>query len=182
MKKRTMFPVLVVLLLLWPISSWAGFIDPYEQGLLDPVSFYVVDDPVSSNPGLVSLTTSSFNVPVGFEIEYLYAGVSDWTTLQFSTMFTTAVNGREEVFLRLLNTNTAVEDTSGLLTFQGYQADDLFTTLLIDWGTMNLTIITAAYNDNLASVPLPGAVWLLASGFLGLLGIRKKAEKSRLQQ
>ena len=98
MKKRTMLPGLVVLLLLWPISSRAAFIDPYEQGLLDPVSFYAVDDPVSSNPGLVSLTTSSFNVPVGFEIEYMSAGISDWTTLQFSTMFTTAVNGREEFF------------------------------------------------------------------------------------
>ena len=179
MKKKMVLPGLVVVLLLWATGSWAAvYTDPFEQGLLDPVSFFVVVDPASSNPGLVSLTTSSFNLPSGFEIEYLYAGVADWTTLQPSTVFTTPVDGREEVFLRLFNTGTSVEDTSGFLTFQGYQSDDLFTTLIIDWGTMNLTITTASQNDNLAPVPLPASVWLFASGFIGLFAIRKRAGKS----
>ncbi|MBN2809134.1 MAG: PEP-CTERM sorting domain-containing protein, partial [Deltaproteobacteria bacterium] len=33
---------------------------------------------------------------------------------------------------------------------------------------------TEDYKINVAPVPVPGAVWLLGSGFLGLLGIRRK--------
>jgi hypothetical protein len=43
-------------------------------------------------------------------------------------------------------------DTSGLLTFQGLEDGDLFTTFVYDWGRMNLSISTA------------GAVLLLGAG------------------
>ena len=33
---------------------------------------------------------------------------------------------------------------------------------------------TEDYRINVASVPVPGAVWLLGSGLLGLLGVRRK--------
>ena len=33
----------------------------------------------------------------------------------------------------------------------------------------------AAYFDNVAAVPVPAAVWLMGSGLLGLMGMRKKA-------
>lgn len=156
----------------------AALVNPYDQGLLDPVSFYVVDDPDSTDPESVVLTTSSPLLQAGYQLEYLYSGVSDWTVLSAVTSFTTPDEGSRLVFLRLHNPATGEVDTSGSLTFQGLEGDNLFTSLLLSWDASaitSLSFITAGNDDNLAPVPLPAAIWLLGSGFLGLCGLRRKS-------
>ncbi len=175
--KKTNLCLTVLLALIIATNTYGSMVpDPFHQGMLDPVSFFVVDDQDSPDPGAVVLTTSSFNLPAGFQVEYLYSGVIDWTALNPLTTFSTPVQGRELVFLRLFNASTSGMDTSGDLTFQGYEAQDLYTTLIIDWGTVNLTISTAGNDDNVAPVPVPGAIWLLGSGILCLIGTRRKAK------
>ncbi len=174
MKKITFFLLVMSALILTVNANGSVVPDPLHQGLLDPVNFFVVDDQNSQDPGVVVLTTSSFNLPTGFQVEYLYSGVAEWTVLNPTTTFLTPLQGREQLFLRLFNSSTAETDTSGDLTFQGYEAPDLFTTLIIEWGTVNLTISTAGNDDNLAPVPLPAAIWLLGSGILCLFGTRRK--------
>lgn len=175
MKKLTGF-LLVAALMFSATGSQAAGVDPYTLGAMDPVSFYVVDDAVSNNPGVVALATSTFNLPLGFQLEYLYSGVLDWTTLQPSTEFSTPVQGREQVYLRLADHSSGSVITGGTLTFQGYQTENLYTSLIVDWGTMNLSFTTAGENDNVAPshAPVPGAVWLLGSGLSALYVIRRK--------
>jgi hypothetical protein len=47
-------------------SAHASLIDPYSQGLQNPASFLVVDDPDSTEPGQVVLSSSSFCCPSAF--------------------------------------------------------------------------------------------------------------------
>lgn len=158
-------------------SASASLVDPYQQGFLDPVSFMVVDDPDSTDLGKVFLSTSFFGLPAGYQLEYLYAGVSAWTVLQPTTVFNTAPQGREMVTFRLHNAATGGVDTSGTLTFQGLESADLYTTLIIDWDEsvfMALSISTAGNDDNIAPVPVPGALWLFGSGIAGLFAIRRR--------
>ena len=174
MKKNILF-LLACIVFLYTGIVQASFSDPYDQGVMDPVSFFVVDDSNSSDPGSVVLSTSIYGLSGDYQLEYMcaYSGISDWTPLQTSTTLSTPLQGSAQVFLRLHNTVAGGVDTSGSLIFQGIESEIYFTTLIVDWGNV-LSISTAANDDNLAPVPVPGTLWLLSFGILGIFGLRHR--------
>lgn len=174
MKKLIGF-VLFSLTVFCSASASASLVDPYEHGFWDPVSFLVVDDPDSTDPGNVFLSSIGFGLPAGYQLEYM-VGVSAWTVLQPTTVFSTP-QGRETVTFRLRNSATGGVDTSGSLTFLGLESSDLYNSLVIDWDesvSMVLTVSVPGENDNVAPVPVPGALWLFGSGIAGLFAIRRR--------
>ena len=177
-QRELMVIICFILIGLFTSPAQATLADPYSQGLVDEVSFWLHDDPDSNDPGEIVLSTMTYGLPAGYQLEYFYSGVSDWTVLGPATSFATTVEGSKLVFLRLYNPDTGVEDRSGELTFLGLEGTDLYTTLAIDWDEsylMALSITTAGNDDNLApQAPLPGAVWLLGPGLVGILCTRKR--------
>ena len=50
----------------------------------------------------------------------------------------------------------------------------MFNSVMLNWGTFELTIFVAGDNDNVAPVPVPAAFWLFGSGLIGLIGLRRR--------
>ena len=183
MKKTILLlvPVLIIGMFTCAQAATVGP-DPFYQGVLDPVCFWVVDD---SNDSSVTATGISFLLPTGYALQY-YSDVTDWTNFGTSVIFNTGSDPYELVRLRLYNSTTYATDTSGDLTFLGYEVPDdgyglgWYTSITIDWdGTNNvqLSFVSSAGNDNVAPVPIPASVLLLGSGILGLIAIGRVKRK-----
>ena len=81
-----------------------------------------------------------------------------------------------------LNGPTIISAPSNVSVLTGYDTTNIPVTSL---GPLGEVLVTAALGDSSASarvivadaVPIPGAVWLLGSGLIGIVGIKRKFKK-----
>lgn len=176
--KKLILLIMVGLVLSFTGAPWAAP-DPFNMGVVDPVSFWVVDDDFKSMDGSVTLVTSNLNL--GSNVLQFDQG-SGWANFGIIQTFSMAPGGRVFVDFRLSDALGNVTDTSGDLTFIGYELTDSdglpwYTTAQIIWdssSSLQLSFAVPTNNDNVAPVPIPHASLLLASGLLGLLGVRRR--------
>jgi len=174
---------LVALLIIFGVSTGvqAAPADPFNQGELEYVQFWVLDDPNSfgGNNDNVQFSYLDLTIPSGSFVEYSEDN-SNWFTLDTGDSIT--VTEKLILYLRL-NDGLNNYDTSGDLTFSGfdrnYYSVDAYSTLVIDWNpnaNVELSLISATSDDDIGPVPIPGTVWIFGAGLIGLVGIRKKVK------
>ena len=148
----------------------------FNQGALDPVRFFVVDDTPDASVDLTPASiytgekTLQYKVGSGSRENYISGPI---------TISTGGNYGHEIVYMQLVGGNQTDTNADLLLTSWEKSANglDLFSGLIINWGNgFNITFNTVSGNDNLAPVPIPGAAFLPGSGILCLVGfIRKRS-------
>jgi hypothetical protein len=153
--------------LVFGFTSWATaefYGNTYESKI--PIFWAVNGDGTSSTVSLISTN-------VGGVRYSLTNNGTDWTTLPSSLN----VNGGTKIFLQSGGVSSTV-----LMTYQAklYPAEDnspLYKTLIASFNgyTGGFSISTAeGTNGAISPVPLPGAVWLLGTGLIGLVGVRRR--------
>ena len=172
-RKRFFIQVLALVMLLG-IAHVAGanFVQT-----LDEVSFYVVDDNTPS--GDDSVTLEIFSIAQSGTLQYS-TDKSTWTDIYGNSIaIATGSDDWERVWFRLdLGSGSYV--TKGTLTFSGADGN-LWNAVSIEWdGNNGVTFNTAGDNDNVAPVPIPGAVWLLGSGLIGLVAFGGRRRKKNM--
>ncbi len=151
---------------------------------IDPFSFtlnYNLHGSVSANPtGSLSNNQLRADVAIliGSDLEY-YA---DFGTLVYEIAFGLENVGTDSLFI----TSGSDVNTSGSMTFDLNPGDDFYIVTSMGarsvdgfadgWGTFTMTFdddtgLTAA---TVSAVPVPAAVWLFASGLIGLAGIARR--------
>ncbi len=152
----------------------------YFQDDLDPVCFFVVDDPLGGND-TVTLEYFGNNVS-DWNLEYRYGSVG-WTSLASSGQVAIPASDRTIVYYRLVNSSSG-EDTKADLVFSGADDGDLWNSVAIYWGDVvgdyssRFQVLVAGDDDNVAPVPIPQAVLLLGSGVFGLLVFGRRRAQS----
>ena len=141
-------------------------------------SFWAIDGDGDNN-----VTISSIDYALGGgggKIQYSYGG-SGWT--DFNTWPTTPLpsnsigiatpSGKTQVFLRYLGTENAPMTYTGKL-FPADLNSALYHTVVAQFGTAFSVNAAVGLSDSVSPVPLPGAVWFLGIGLVGLVGIRRR--------
>ena len=143
--------------------------------LVDPVSFYLIDDPNSpATGGDNSVTLAVTNLLGTYSLQYSFDD-NNWTDWSPGTHFT--VNTKKLMYFQIYKGSSY--DTAADLTFMSHQGVyyglDSFRSLVIDWGQGNrVTFTTPEDTDFIGTVPIPATAWLFGAGLLGLVGIRRK--------
>lgn len=151
-------------------------------------SFYYVDldgyyAGINFNP---TTSTDSYNAPTQYGYEFVWGNASHQGQSTFVAM---DLSDRFHTFEALLKNGLIDYAVDGQVVFSGFAAYSGATNLLVigdgsgstPTGTGSMLIDrvvfdTAPTMNNLASVPVPAAAWLLGSGLLGLAGVaRRKA-------
>jgi len=183
MKKTILLLVPVLIIGMFTCAQAAITADPFNQGVLDEVSFWVIDDPVNSNDFYVTLVGGAFSLPTGYWLQYLYSGVSGWMDFAGSATFATGSDHYELVYFQIINNAVTPDiDKSGNPTFWGNETPTpswdgptpWYNTITIDWNegsAVELYMATASGNDNIAPIPITTSALLLGSGILGLIAI-----------
>ncbi|MBN2808381.1 MAG: VPLPA-CTERM sorting domain-containing protein [Deltaproteobacteria bacterium] len=81
--------------------------------------------------------------------------------------------------------SVGVYDTGGDVTLLGLEENSgLYNAVNIVWNeiqspeygnlSLNISVGVANDDDNIGAVPIPGAIWLLGSGLLGMVGMRRR--------
>jgi len=153
----------------------------FIQGHLNPVRFFVVDD--NSNPSpdgddAVTLSGGSF-IPDGWALQWSDFAGGPWADvgdLGAGLKVDTGSDDWNLVYFRITK-NGSVDNTANL-TFFGSDGD-LWNNVRIEWDETGLwytsfSFLTPGDNDNVAPVPLFASAFLLGSGLIGLVGIRRK--------
>ena len=144
---RAKIILIVSLLLMFGISTGtqAAPADPFNQGELENVMFWVLDDPNSAggDNNNVQFSYLNLSIPSGSYVEYSEDNYS-WDTLDTGDSIT--VTQKLILYLRL-NDGSDNYDKSGDLTFFGYDRTyynvDAYSTLLVDWNpTATITVST----------------------------------------
>lgn len=175
----------------WATPSWPAF----GEGIL--VSFNYADDFVvvgfEDDLGTPLLVTNNSENPSGYDFVIWGNAFSGWTEpgkVEVSQNLTTWHELTEGWTNRFDVTPTygegIVYPDSDLTTYAGGDYFDI-ASLGLDWiryirlsddpvnGTADLDAIAAL---STTAAPIPGAVWLLASGLLGLVGIRRRKSRN----
>ena len=166
-RKRSLIPVLVFIMLLGFVRvAKANFVQT-----LDEVSFYVVDDNTLPSGGNNSVDLAIPSIGLTGILQYSMNN-STWNNVTDSLLtIATGSDDWERVWFRLDLGGSYV--TKGTLTFTG-QDGDLWNAVAITWDNNGFTFGVPGDNDNVASVPIPAAVWLFGSGLFGLVPVRRK--------
>ena len=102
---------------------------------------------------------------------------SEWNSVADNQTFTMTPDSCEQVWLGIgTSGETAPTLTSGTVTFNGN--GPMFNSMSIEWtstpASSTIDFLTTGDCDKVAPVPIPAAVWLLGSGLLGIVGIRRR--------
>jgi len=113
-------------------------------------------------------------LPPDFKLQYnIGNGFSDWDTTanaEANNVFDT-VDGKLLITFQLYNeANGGTTITGGTLTFLGDY------TAIIEWEGFSITVAAtnSGCGDTLGPVPIPSTAWILGTGIIGLVGIRRK--------
>lgn len=177
-KTTTLF---IAALMIFSVSTGAlaDIADPLNQTLTN-VRFWALDDPdptfTDNSDGSVTFTIVDFT---GDDVQYSLTPTVEISWSSFINGTTISVDTKELVYLRLDDGSSL--DYTGLLSFSGfdrtYYEVDAYNSLIIFWDEENQTQLfweTPTSEDDIGPVPIPGTVWILGSGIIGLVGIRRK--------
>ncbi len=155
-------------------ASFAG------AALVDPVQFWVYDEPGLPGDGQVTLSLSNYdfsgaNVPA--TLQYSIDNNTSWTN---AAPVLTLAGEEHQLFFRLIPI-AAPAITGGNLDFQG-QDGNYYNGATINWaGYADITIGVTGDKDKLSAIratgvtaPIPPSVLLLGSGWAGLCFLRRK--------
>lgn len=132
----------------WNDSNEDGIQDDGELGLADvTVNLYRSNDTLSGSTTTGSTGGFSFSVPAG---DYY---------LEFILLSGYSFSKKDEGVDNAIDSDADVNTGRTILTTLGHDEND------------------TTWDAGMHAVPIPGAVWLLGSGLVGLVGIRKKLKK-----
>ena len=166
-RKRFLIPVLAfIMLLAFAQVAKANFVQT-----LDEVSFYVVDDNTLPSGGNNSVDLAIPSIGLTGTLQYSINN-NTWNYVTDSSLtIATGSDDWERVWFRLDMGSSYV--TKGTLTFTG-QDGNLWNAVAIKWDNNGYTFGVSSDNDNVAPVPISAAVWLLGSGLIGLVAVRRR--------
>jgi len=158
----------------------ADFTNPYTVGF-GPAQFYAIDNLGTSGDGNVTLTNLS-STP-GYSLQYSL-GSGTWTSIDTGSNFTvtTGTDHHQLVQLRLsplTGTGDPITKIS-YMTFSGQYAPDssLYNSVFLFFSSQTfasrISFLTPGGTDHVSPVPIPAAVWLLGSGLIGIVAIRRR--------
>ncbi|MEA5114897.1 MAG: VPLPA-CTERM sorting domain-containing protein [Geobacteraceae bacterium] len=159
------------------VLSFASLAD---AALVDPVQFWVYDEPGLPGDGRITLSVSNFDFSgstVSATLQYSMDNNTNWTS---AAPVITLAGEQHQLYFRLIP-DSAPAITSGDLNFQG-QDGSYYNGATINWSDYaDITIGVAGNKDKLSAmnttgspVPLPAPFLLLGSGFAGLGFLRRK--------
>ena len=161
-----------------------GNSNTYTLTSVSTVSFYLVDWGSFDNTVTLTATNILGGALTGLQYSLDNISWSNFTEGKTQIFKIDPSTHTELVYLRLL-TDTSADR----MTFQSYSANsgtstspeylDLYTGLKIKFDsiTTHAALLTNSGSDKLAAVPVPAAVWLFATGLVGLVGIRRRFQK-----
>jgi hypothetical protein len=172
MKKVKVFALAVVLVLGFTSLTWASY------SVEGPSKFYAVD---GDSDNSVTLWVSGISLLQPGTL-YYDDGLGITPVSNAPININTADGKKLISFQYVTNGTPAVPsityDTASMLFIgPGTNVDDIYYSVQMMFG--NLGQLTLAFpidsvSDRVAPVPVPAAAWLLGSGIIGLIGIRRK--------
>lgn len=180
MKKILILTIAAILIFGFTAPASADFTDPYSTGLTT-AQFYAVDNLGTSGDN--SVTLSNISYVVGYTLQYSLAGSGIWTSVATNSTFTVSTVDHYQLLLFRLMSAGGEYITTAYLTFTGQYAANspLYNgvQLIFNGGSAFLFASeTAAGTDHVSPAPIPTAAWLLATGLIGLVGVRRRWIKS----
>ena len=162
----------------WASAMEASFTDPYTVG---PTSaqFFAIDNLGTDGNNSVTLSNTSYTP--GYTLQYSVVSGAWIDIVPFSTFTVSTTDHRQLVQLRL--DPVGVENnyiTTATMAFAGQYApgSSLYNTVQLLFsggvGSFLFASATPAGTDHVSPVPIPGAVWLLGAGLIGLVGVRRR--------
>lgn len=155
--------------LIFGFTSWASadLTTPYGTA-----QFFAVDAfGTGGGDGSVTLSSSNWT---GGTLQYRLGSTGDFTTVSDNKIVVTTPSRQLVQFQVVGITNP----TMATMTFFGPDGS-LYNSVLLNFHDNNIGIFRLAFetpslDDHASPVPLPGAVWLLGAGLIGLVGVRRK--------
>lgn len=145
--------------------------------MVSPVQFFAKD---TSGDGKITMSILNIdaNPLLASTLQYAlgsnpsnWIGITDWTL----NPLTITLNGAKQEIMnfRLMATSTPI--TSADMLFISTFGNGTYDQAIITWtGYGNFTLSSATAGDSFAPVPVPPAAYLLASGVVGLITLRRR--------
>jgi hypothetical protein len=172
MKKVKVFVLAVVLVLGFTSWTWASY------SVEGPSEFYVVD---GDSDNTVTLWVTA--IPLLQPGTLYYDVGAGFTPVSNAAININTPDDKKLISFQYVTTGTPAVpsityDTASMLFIgSGTNVDDLYYSVQMMFGNLGqltLALPIGSISDRVAPVPVPAAAWLLGSGLIGLIGIRRK--------